>query len=83
MQFFHNEKGIDLEEQKVNDLESIRDIQISDSFTLALSEEGQVYSWGLGTNGHLGHSQDSSTKITPQIIKFDFKEEDKKIKQIK
>ena len=61
--------------------ESIKDIKVSDSFSLCLSEDGNVYSWGKGLNGHLGHNN-SETQINPKKIKFDFKEENKKIKQI-
>lgn len=63
-------------------MESIRDLKIADLFSLALSEDGKVYSWGSGLNGHLGHG-DQGTQIKPKAIKFDFKDENKKIKQIK
>jgi len=46
---------------------------------LALSEDGKVYSWGLGFNGHLGHNS-LSTVVMPKLIKIDFKDENKKIK---
>ena len=60
-------------------LESIRDIKASDTMTLALSESGQVYSWGSGSNGRLGHNN-CETQICPKLIKFDFKDENKKIR---
>lgn len=66
------------EDNHLNDLESIRDIKTSTSFNLALSEDGQLYSWGSGRNGHLGHG-DLDTQIRPKKIRFDFKDENKKI----
>ena len=66
----------------VNDLESVKDVKIADTFSLALSEDGKVYSWGSGLNGRLGHG-DLDTQIAPKIIKLDLKDENKKIKQLK
>jgi alpha-tubulin suppressor-like RCC1 family protein len=53
---------------------SIRDIITSKTFTLALSEDGSVFSWGRGHMGHLGHGNEQSL-TTPQQIKFDFRDE--------
>ena len=39
---------------------SIRDVVCSQSFSLALSEDGKVYSWGRGSQGHLGCGSDAS-----------------------
>ena len=61
---------------------SIRDVTCSDNFTLALSDSGDVYSWGCGNLGHLGNGSESS-EIQPHLIKFNFKDEAKKIKQTK
>jgi alpha-tubulin suppressor-like RCC1 family protein len=33
---------------------NIKDIVISDSFCLALTTSGEVWSWGNGSNGHIG-----------------------------
>lgn len=46
---------------------SIKDIKVSNSFSLALSEDGRVFSWGLGINGHLGLG-DENTRIEPEEI---------------
>lgn len=33
----------------------MKDIKVANSYSLSLSEEdGHLYSWGLGNNGHLG-----------------------------
>lgn len=61
---------------------SIKDVVLADTFSLALSEEGQVFSWGQGHNGHLGHSS-SEAVVEPKLVKFDFKDEDKKIKRLR
>jgi hypothetical protein len=37
---------------------SIRDITSASTYTLALSEDGTVYSWGRGHNGHLGNGDE-------------------------
>jgi alpha-tubulin suppressor-like RCC1 family protein len=34
---------------------SVKDIKVSDSFSLALTSEGRLYSWGMGLHGKLGH----------------------------
>lgn len=64
------------------DYVSVKDTKISDTFSLTLSEEGKVYSWGLGMNGHLGHG-DENSRIIPQEIEFDFKSEEKFLKNLK
>ena len=61
---------------------SVRDIVCSDEFTLAMTETGDVYSWGLGNLGRLGNSSENS-EMSPNMIKFDFKDEVKKIKRTK
>jgi alpha-tubulin suppressor-like RCC1 family protein len=61
---------------------SIRDVVCSKSYTLALSEDGKVYAWGRGTHGHLGNGSEQS-QTDPGLIKFDFRDEQKKIRQIK
>ena len=61
---------------------SIKDIKVSNSFTLALSEEGRVYSWGNGMNGHLGGG-DERSRISPSEVLVDLKDEVKKIRKLK
>lgn len=61
---------------------SIKDVKVSNTFSLALSEDGRIFSWGSGLNGHLGQS-DEISKIQPEEIKISFKDEEKKIKKLK
>lgn len=75
-------KENEAKEMQVAEMESIKDIRTSDSFTAALNEEGQVYTWGSGINGRLGHNN-FQVQAQPKLVKFDFKGEDKKIKQQK
>jgi len=35
--------------------------------TLALSQQGAVYSWGRGSNGRLGHG-DETSRLVPTLI---------------
>lgn len=60
-------------------MESIKDVRIQESFTLALSEAGKVFTWGSGLNGRLGHNN-IQIQNCPKEVKFDFKDENKKIK---
>jgi len=55
---------------------------VSDNFSLALTEDNKVFSWGFGQNGRLGHS-DSLTCIDPKEVRIDLREEDKRIRQMK
>jgi alpha-tubulin suppressor-like RCC1 family protein len=55
---------------------------VSGTFTLALSEEGTLFSWGSGVNGHLGLG-DENSRIQPERVQFDFKDEKKKLKKLK
>jgi alpha-tubulin suppressor-like RCC1 family protein len=61
---------------------SIKDVRVSGSFTLALSEEGTLYSWGLGLNGRLGLG-DEGTRLQPERVPFDFRDEEKRLKKLK
>ena len=62
---------------------SIRDIVCSRTFSLALSEDGKVYSWGCGSQGRLGNGSGTS-RVYPEEIKFkQFKEEQRKINKAK
>ena len=58
---------------------SIRDVHCADSYTIALSEQGEVFTWGRGIMGHLGNASETS-QVVPSRIKFNFKDEQKKIK---
>ena len=48
---------------------SIKDIVCSKNYSLALSEDGEVYSWGRGSLGQLGSGSDVS-RVYPEKIKF-------------
>jgi alpha-tubulin suppressor-like RCC1 family protein len=65
---FKTEEG-----EPIHDI-SIRDVHCADSYTLALSEQGEVFTWGRGTMGHLGNSSESS-EVLPFRVKFNFKDE--------
>lgn len=39
----------------------------NDGYALALTDNGDVYSWGKGYNGRLGH-RDSSNYNTPKLV---------------
>ena len=52
--------------------ESIIKVNAGESFGLALSEEGNVYSWGINSDGQLGHGHRSDIK-TPKKIDLGFK----------
>ena len=69
-------------ENKYNDEESIKDVRMAEGHCLALSEEGEVYSWGHALNGRLGLG-DVITQIEPKKMKIDLKDENKKINEVK
>jgi hypothetical protein len=49
---------------------------------MALTEDGALYSWGLGLNGHLGQG-DENSNIIPELVSFYFTDEEKNLKKIK
>jgi alpha-tubulin suppressor-like RCC1 family protein len=53
----------------VFDSVSIRDLVCSKNYSLALSDEGEVFSWGRGALGQLGSGSDQS-RVYPEKIKF-------------
>ena len=69
----HNDVPVDV---------SIKEVVCCESFTLALSDSGDLYSWGCGNFGHCGNGSES-TELHPLKIKFDFTEETKKIHKSK
>jgi len=48
---------------------SVREIAVGEDFTLALADTGQVYSWGCGRRGQLGHGDFQSISF-PRCIHF-------------
>jgi alpha-tubulin suppressor-like RCC1 family protein len=61
---------------------SVKDVMCTDSYTLALTEQGQVYTWGMGTQGHLGNGSEQ-TEAIPHLVEFDFEQELSKISRTK
>jgi alpha-tubulin suppressor-like RCC1 family protein len=49
---------------------------------VALTEQGQVYTWGRGVKGRLANGSESS-EVMPFLVKFNFDSEESKIKQTK
>jgi len=58
-----------LEYFKENNIKIIK-VACGGSHSLALSETNQVYSWGNGSNGKLGHGSDQSEQKIPKLIEF-------------
>lgn len=66
----------------------IRDIACGSSHSAALTSSGELYTWGLGEYGRLGHG-DNTTQLKPKMViihifvaykklyHFDFLSEDK------
>jgi alpha-tubulin suppressor-like RCC1 family protein len=67
------------QEQPIHGI-SIRDVHCTDSYSVALSEQGDVFTWGCGSMGRLGNRSED-TQIYPYQVCFDFKDEQKKIKK--
>lgn len=61
---------------------SIKDVQCAESFSVALSETGEVYTWGRGSLGKLGNDSENS-EVYPYCVQFDFKADAQKIKKAK
>ena len=52
---------------KLTTLAEVVDISAGDLHVLALTRSGQVYSWGNGADGQLGHSN-TATQFSPKLI---------------
>ena len=61
--------------------EKITSISCGMYFSLALNEEGVVYSWGFGSSGRLGHGDDNSVGNPKRI--FYFEKENIKLMSVK
>ncbi|XP_016016524.2 probable E3 ubiquitin-protein ligase HERC6 [Rousettus aegyptiacus] len=57
--------------KKIKTLTGIKIIQVScgDYHSLALSEDGQVYSWGKNSQGQLGLGKEFSSQASPQRVR--------------
>jgi len=49
---------------------------------LAITEDGLLFSWGSGINGHLGLG-DENSRIQPEQVIIDLKDEEKRIRKLK
>lgn len=45
----------------------IRDIACGSSHSAAITSSGELYSWGLGEYGRLGHG-DNTTQLRPKLV---------------
>lgn len=52
--------------------EKIKDISCGDNFSGAITENGDVYTWGFGNEGQLGHG-DKSDQLLPRKIQINQK----------
>lgn len=48
----------------------IRDIACGSSHSAALTSSGELYTWGLGEYGRLGHG-DNTTQLKPKMVIMD------------
>ena len=46
----------------------VKDIACGTAVSFASSESGDIFSWGMGTNGQLGHGQDEEDVWSPQKV---------------
>lgn len=46
----------------------IRDIACGSSHSAAITSSGELYTWGLGEYGRLGHG-DNTTQLKPKMVK--------------
>lgn len=49
----------------------IRDIACGSSHSAAITSSGELYSWGLGEYGRLGHG-DNTTQLRPKLVRCQF-----------
>lgn len=50
----------------------IRDIACGSSHSAAISSSGELYTWGSGEYGRLGHG-DNIAQLRPRLVRFSFK----------
>ena len=64
--------------RRIGTLRGIRIVQVvaGDAHTLALSDNGVLYSWGCGSDGQLGHGNEFDALIPKQILLLQFKRND-------
>lgn len=46
----------------------IRDVACGSSHSAAITSSGELYTWGLGDYGRLGHG-DTTTELSPKLVK--------------
>jgi len=61
---------------------SIKDVRCAESYTVALSETGDVYTWGRGSLGKLGNNSEQS-EVYPHKVNFEFSAESIKVQKAK
>lgn len=47
----------------------IRDIACGSSHSACITSNGELYTWGQGDNGRLGHG-DSTTQLRPKLVRI-------------
>jgi len=61
---------------------SIKDVKCAETYTIALSESGEVYTWGRGSQGKLGNESENS-EVHPYKVRFNFDHDSQKIHKAK
>jgi len=54
----------------------VTSVACGNSFSLALTESGDVYSWGIGKSGSLGLGEILTVELNPQKLVFNTRNED-------
>lgn len=72
-QLGHGDKQNEVTPKQIESLPSIKVKQISCGayHTAILTEDGDVYTWGLNSEGQIGFGEDEEECSTPQLLKFD------------
>lgn len=63
-----NEDGTETTTTHLEDLDNIKQISGGDCFSVALTNEGTVYAWGLGTTGQIGNAASGNVYIPTQVV---------------
>ena len=52
---------------KIHNLKNIQKIDCGEYFSIALDKQGQVFTWGIGNCGQLGHGNKEDQKMPKKI----------------